>query len=98
MIEGVALYKSNKEFAMKVLSKYMKVQDREVLEENFREYDFPVRPYPAREYFELPIQEVGKKDPKVLNENPERFADMSLVKELDASGFIDKLSQEYRVK
>jgi hypothetical protein len=31
MIEGVALYKSNKEFAMKVLSKYMKVQDREVL-------------------------------------------------------------------
>jgi len=98
MIEGVALYKSNKEFAMKVLSKYMKVQDREVLEENFREYDFPVRPYPSKEYFELPIQEVGKKDPKVLKENPERFADMSLVKELDASGFIDKLGQEYRVK
>src|ERR671918_1937066 len=30
MIEGVALYKSNKEFAMKVLAKYMKVQDREI--------------------------------------------------------------------
>jgi ABC-type nitrate/sulfonate/bicarbonate transport system substrate-binding protein len=98
MIEGVHLYKSNKEFAMKVLSKYMKVQDREVLEENFKEYDFPIRPYPAKEYFELPIQEVGKKDPKVLKENPERFADMSLVKELDSSGFIDKLSQEYKVK
>jgi ABC-type nitrate/sulfonate/bicarbonate transport system substrate-binding protein len=98
MIEGVHLYKSNKEFAMKVLSKYMKVQDREVLEENFKEYDFPIRPYPAKEYFELPIQEVGKKDPRVLKENPERFADMSLVKELDSSGFIDKLSQEYRVK
>ncbi len=98
MIEGVALYKSNKEFAMKVLSKYMKVQDREILEENFREYDFPLRPYPSREYFELPIQEVGKKDPKVLKENPERYTDMSLVKELDSSGFIDKLAQEYRVK
>ena len=98
MIEGVHLYKANKEFAMKVLSKYMKVQDREVLEENFREYDFPLKPYPSKEYFELPIQEVGKKDPKVLKENPERFADMSLVKELDTSGFIDKLSQEYRVK
>jgi NitT/TauT family transport system substrate-binding protein len=98
MIEGVALYKSNKEFAMKVLSKYMKVQDREVLEENFREYDFPLKPYPSKEYFELPIQEVGKKDPKVLKENSERFADMSLVKELDSSGFIDTLTQEYRVK
>ena len=98
MIEGVHVYKSNKEFALKVLAKYMKVQDREVLEENFREYDFPVRPYPAKDYYELPIQEVGKKDPKVLKDNPERFADMSLVKELDSSGFIDKLSQEYKVK
>jgi ABC-type nitrate/sulfonate/bicarbonate transport system substrate-binding protein len=98
MIEGVAFYKSNKEFALKVLSKYMHVQDRDVLEENFREYDFPLRPYPAREYFELPIQEVGKKDPKVLKENPDRFVDMSIVKEIDASGFIDKAEKEYRVK
>jgi len=98
MIEGVALYKSNKEFAMKVLSKYMKVQDREVLEENFKEYDFPLRPFPTREYFELPIQEVGKKDPKVLKENPERYIDLSLTKELDDSGFIDKVAREYRVK
>jgi ABC-type nitrate/sulfonate/bicarbonate transport system substrate-binding protein len=98
MIEGVALYKSNKEFSLKVLAKYMKLQDREVLEENFREYDFPLKPYPAKEYFELPIQEVGKKDPKVLKENPERFADMSLVKEVDSSGFIDKVTQEYKVK
>ena len=98
MIEGVALYKSNKEFAMRVLSKYMKVQDREVLEENFREYDFPLKPYPSREYFELPIQEVGKKDPKVLKDNPERYTDLSLVKEIESSGFIDKLMQEYKVK
>lgn len=98
MIEGVAYYKANKEFSLKVLAKYMKVQDREVLEENFREYDFPLKPYPTREYYELPIQEVGKKDPKVLKENPERFADMSLVKEIESSGFIDKVMQEYRVK
>src|SRR5437870_11663936 len=95
MIEGVAVYKSNKEFAMKVLAKYMKIQDREVLEENFREYDFPLKPYPAKEYYALPIQEVGRKDPRVLKESPERFADASFVKELDESGFIDKLRKEY---
>jgi hypothetical protein len=76
----------------------MKLQDREVLEENFREYDFPTRLYPAKEYFELPIEEIGKKDPRVLKENPERYTDMSLVKEIEASGFIDKMHQEYRVK
>ena len=98
MIEGVHYYKANKEFSMKVIGKYMKIEDREVVEENFREYDFPSKPYPAKEYFALPIQEVGKKDPKVLKEDAERFADQSLVKELDASGFIDKLTQEYKVK
>ena len=98
MIEGVHYYKANKEFSMKVIGKYMKIEDREVVEENFREYDFPLKPYPAKEYFALPIQEVGKKDPKVLKEDPERFADQSLVMELDASGFIDKLTQEYKVK
>src|ERR1051325_6776414 len=55
MIEGVALYKSSKEFSLKVLSKYMRVQDRDVLEENFREYDFPLKPYPTKEYYERPI-------------------------------------------
>lgn len=98
MIEGVHRYKADKEFSLKVLAKYMKLQDREVLEENFREYDFPTRPYPSKEYFDLPIQEVGKKDPRVLKENPERYADMSLIKEIEASGFIDKLHQEYKVK
>ena len=98
MIEGVHYYKANKEFSIKVIGKYMKVEDREVIEENFREYDFPLKPYPAKEYYALPIQEVGKKDPKVLKEDPDRFADQSLVKELDASGFIDKLTQEYKVK
>lgn len=98
LIEGIHYYKANKEFSLKVLSKYMKISDREVLEENFREYDFPLKPYPAKEYFELPMQEVGKKDPAVLKENPERFTDASLVKELDASGFIDNLTKEYGVK
>ncbi|HEY7560443.1 MAG TPA: ABC transporter substrate-binding protein [Candidatus Binatia bacterium] len=98
MIEGVHLYKADKEFSLKVLAKYMKLQDREVLEENFREYDFPLKPYPSKEYYDLPIQEVAKKNPKVLKENPERYADMTLVKEIDASGFIDKLTQEYKVK
>jgi ABC-type nitrate/sulfonate/bicarbonate transport system substrate-binding protein len=98
IIEGIHTYKANKEFSLKVLAKYMKVNDREVLEENFREYDFPLKPYPAKEYFELPIHEVAKKEPAVLKENPERFVDNSFVKELDASGFIDKLTKEYGLK
>lgn len=95
IIEGVHYFKAHKEFSLKVIGKYMHVADREVLEETFREYDFPLKPYPAKEYFALPMQEVGRKDPRVLKENPERFADPSLIKELDDNGFIDKLTKEY---
>ncbi len=98
IIEGIHFYKANKEQTLKIISKYMKIQDREVLEESFRAYDFSLKPYPAKEYFELPMQEVARKDPKVLKENPERFADSSLIKELDESGFIDKLTREYGLK
>ncbi len=98
IVEGIHHYKARKEETLKTISKYMKIQDREVLEESFRAYDFALKPYPAKEYFELPRQEVGKKDPKVLKENPERFTDSSLMKELDESGFIDKLSREYGLK
>lgn len=98
MIEGIHYYKTNKEPTLKIISKYLKTQDREVLEENLRAYDFPLKPYPSKEYFELPIQEVGRRDPKVLKENPERFADSSLIKELDESGFIDKLTRDYGLK
>ena len=98
IIEGIHSYKANKEQTLKAIGKYMKIQDREVLEEAFRSYDFPLKPYPAKEYFELPTQEVARQDPRVLKENPERFIDSSLIKELDESGFIDKLTREYGLK
>ncbi len=98
IIEGVHYFKSHRDFSFKVIAKNMHLSDPEVIEETFREYEFPLKPYPAKEYYALPIQEVGRKDPRILKENPERFADMSLIKELDDSGFIDKLTKEYKVK
>jgi NitT/TauT family transport system substrate-binding protein len=98
IIEGVHYFKAHKDFSFKVIAKNMHLSDPEVVEETFREYEFPLKPYPAKEYYALPIQEVGRKDPRILKENPDRFADPSLIKELDESGFIDKLTKEYGIK
>jgi ABC-type nitrate/sulfonate/bicarbonate transport system substrate-binding protein len=98
IIEGVHYFKAHKDFSFKVIAKNMHLSDPEVVEETFREYEFPLKPYPSKEYYALPIQEVGRKDPRILKENPDRFADMTLIKELDDSGFIDKLTKEYKVK
>jgi ABC-type nitrate/sulfonate/bicarbonate transport system substrate-binding protein len=66
LIEGICYYKTHKEQSFKVMSKYMRIQDREVLEENFRAYDHSLRPYATDAELEIPIQEVSKSEPRAV--------------------------------
>jgi len=98
LIEAIAYYKTHKEESFKVMSKYLRIQDREVLEENFRAYDHSLRPYATQEVLNLPIQEVGKNDPNVLKADPAQFVDHSILKELESTGFIDRIIAQYGLK
>ena len=98
LIEAIAYYKTHKEESFKVMSKYLRIQDREVLEENFRAYDHSLRPYANRELLNLPIQETGKSDPNVLKVDPSQFVDHSILKELESTGFIERVIAQYGLK
>ena len=98
LIEAIAYYKTHKEESFKVMSKYLRIQDREVLEENFRAYDHSLRPYATQEVLNLPIQEVGKNDPNVLKADPAQFVDHSILKELESTGFIERVIAQYGLK
>jgi ABC-type nitrate/sulfonate/bicarbonate transport system substrate-binding protein len=98
LIEGICYYKTHKEQSFKVMSKYMRIQDREVLEENFRAYDHSLRPYATDAELEIPIQEVGKSEPRALKSNPAQFVDHSILKELETTGFIDRVVAQYGLK
>ncbi len=98
LIEAICYYKTHKEESFKVMSKYLRIQDREVLDENFRAYDHSVRPYATHEELELPIQEVGKSNPNVLKADPLQFVDHSILKELETSGFVDRVAAQYGLK
>lgn len=98
LIEAICYYKTHKEESFKVMSKYLRIQDREVLDENFRAYDHSLRPYATKELLELPIQEVGKSDSNVMKADPSQFVDHSILKELETTGFIDRMAAQYGVK
>ena len=98
LIESIAYYKTHKEESFKVMSKYLRMQDRDVFEENFRAYDHSLRPYATNEMLELPIQEVGKNDASVLKVDPERFVDHSILRELESTGFINRVAAQYGLK
>jgi NitT/TauT family transport system substrate-binding protein len=97
LIEGIQVYKSQSDFSKRVIAKYTKVSDPEAVEESYRFFSrlVPAKPYPPLDGIKEALVELGEKDSKARAAKAEDFADLSFVKELDESGFIDAL---YRTK
>lgn len=93
IVEGIHVYKTQKEFSKKVIAKYMKVNDNDAIEDSYQFFlpVVPSKPYPPIDGIREVLAELGEKDPKARAAKAEDFADMSFVKELDDSGFIDGL-------
>lgn len=94
-IEAVHRIKTDREAAIKVLAKYVALQDKEILE---RAYDdlssddrLPPKQYPTLEGIKNILEPLAEKDAKAKAVKPEDFVDMSFVRALDQSGYIDSL-------
>jgi NitT/TauT family transport system substrate-binding protein len=90
-IEGAARGQKDKNFALKVMGKYFRTDDNEILEESYDttiKSNFALPPYPSIPGIASLIQGLEKQNPKAKGAKPEEFADGRLVKELDQSGFV----------
>ena len=95
-VEGIAYFKSHKDFSIKVLSKYLRTTDQELLDGSYAIFkeDFISTPYPIMKGLEATYDYVAQTRPEIRNKKPEEFMDPSLVAELDKSGFIKKLYEQ----
>jgi len=93
LVEGIFVYKTQRDFSKKTIAKYMRISDPEAVEDSYQFFApiVPAKPYPPLDGIKEVLLELGEKDPKVRGAKPEDFADSSFVKELDDSGFIDGL-------
>ncbi len=92
--EAVELFRTNKQVGMRVLQKYTKVKEPDILEDaynQFREY-LESPPYVSRKGIEAILSELGEKDPAAKAAKPEDFMDMRFVNELEKEGFFKKAS------
>ena len=92
--EGIHYYKREKEPTIKILGKYLKTDDREALEETYREVALkvlPEKPYPTLPGIQTILDEYAKRFPKAKTMRPEEFVDLSFVKKLDDEGFFERL-------
>ena len=92
-VEGIAYFKTHKDFSMKVLSKYLRVNDRDLLEGSYEIFtqDFISVPYPITKGLEATYDYVAQTRPEIRNRKPDDFVDPSFIAELDKSGFIKRL-------
>ena len=93
-VEGIHYYKTRRKEALAILQKYLKGNQPEDLEETYDAIGLtliPEKPYPTLRGIQIMLQELAAKEPKAGTARPEQFADMSFIKELDSSGFIDRL-------
>ncbi len=92
-IEGAALAKKDKGFATRVMAKYLGTNDRETLDDAYERVilHLEVPPYPTVEGVAVLLKTLEKAQPKAREAKAEDFIDARLVRELDKSGFIDRL-------
>ena len=93
MTEAIHIYKTEKEWTTTIISKYLKINDREGLERTYNTFRviMPEAPYPAPEGVKTLLDDMVSKSPKVTETNPKEFVDTSFVQELDRSGLIRQL-------
>ena len=90
--EAVQLFRSNKQVGIRVLGKYTKLTDQEVLEDaynQFREYlEYP--PFVSHKGMEAVLAEVAEQDMTARTAKPEDVIDMRFVAALEKEGLFKK--------
>lgn len=93
MIEGAKILTTDEEFSLRVLTKHTRISDRDVLKQSYdylRPYYLKV-PYPSVRAIKDTLDALAKDLPKAKDADPRDFVDLSIVKEIEASGFIDSV-------
>lgn len=86
--QGMRRLKSDKPFAMKVLSRYFRTGDQEILESTYNSALAVFRdiPYPTPQGIQSTLDFLALTDPKAKQAKPAEFVDTSMLEEIEKSG------------
>jgi NitT/TauT family transport system substrate-binding protein len=89
-LEGIRYVATHKDETKKIITKYLKVTDPEILEATYQSYlqvtDYSA--YPNLEGMRNALDEVAQRVPAAKNKKPEDFVDTRFLKELEKEGFL----------
>lgn len=93
-LEGIYLFKTNKELALNVLKKYTRLDDILVMLTAYDEYSqkyIAAVPHPSLEGIQTILDQLAKSRPEVKKFTPKDLIDPTILKEIEESGFVRRL-------
>ncbi len=94
IVEGIHMSRTQKDRALRMISKQLKENDPRILEAQYRTFvidTFPTKPYPDEVTVRFSLEELDREFPGAKDKNASQFIDAGVLKAIDQSGFIDKL-------
>jgi NitT/TauT family transport system substrate-binding protein len=95
-VEGIHYAKTHREFSIDILRKYLKNEDRQLLNVLYDLYVMkyvPRVPRPTPEPFKTVLAQIAETDPKAASAKPESFIEPRFIQDLEKEGFIQRLWQ-----
>jgi ABC-type nitrate/sulfonate/bicarbonate transport system substrate-binding protein len=91
--EGIHIYKTDKQASLRVMRKYLRGMNEEILDETYNYFSSRSEklPYPTLDGVKNVLDMLAEQNPQAKNINPGDVIDASFVKELDDSGFMKQL-------
>jgi NitT/TauT family transport system substrate-binding protein len=91
--EGLHRFVTDRDFSIRVMKKYLRVDEKEMLADAYDFYAPRVQkiPYPTLKGIKFILDTMAESQPRARNVAPESFVDISLLQELDQNGFFKQL-------
>jgi NitT/TauT family transport system substrate-binding protein len=96
-VEAIFYIHRNRDDTRKVVAKYLRLNDAEVLDATYQAFVKTVskRPYPTLNGIQFLLDEVAAKSPNAKTAKPEQFVDLSLLQQLEKEGFFAEMAKRY---
>src|SRR3990172_3561940 len=94
LIEATNRYKNDRSFGIKVLEKHLRISDLDTLQATYDYYAPKVGavPYVNLKGMKFLLDTTAESNPKAKNIKPEEIGDNTLLREIEASGFLKQVS------
>jgi ABC-type nitrate/sulfonate/bicarbonate transport system substrate-binding protein len=99
VVDAIHYAKTNREAALKIVQKYLRIQDRDALEDAYESFvikQFPRAPYVSPAAVQTIFDLAAARDPRAKSADPQGFIDTRFVREIEQSGAIDQLYAQTR--